>query len=142
MGNPFKKIGRGIAAGARGGLKGLKVAYRIATRPEVMAILHIAGVAVPGLNAVAALKFLTLVKRAESFFPAKGSGKKKVLYVLEHANAMRDELERMGVPEQEWGQYLEAGVLLMQGQATLKSEADGSELLEPDLERLAELFEQ
>ena len=138
MMNPFKVIWRGLRAGGRG----MRVAYRQVTRPEVMAALQIGGMFIPGVNALGMLTFLQMVKRAEHTFPRRGFGTRKAKHVLAAVLEMTPQLDAWGVPASEWNAYLEGAVLLMQGRASLIIDVDGNELLEEDLESLAALFDE
>ena len=134
--NPFKIVWKGIKAGG----KGAKIAYRQATRPEVLAALQIGGMVFPPLNALGILRFMTLAKQAETVIGGSGTGKSKLFWVLRKAMVMKPELERLGVPKAEWVEYIESALLLIDGKASLISDVDGKELLEEDLDRLAALF--
>ncbi len=135
--NPLKIVLRGLKAGGRG----MKVAYRQATRPEVMAVLQIGGMVFPPLNALGVLKFMTFAKEAEAKFKGNGRGTVKLQWVLTQASMLMPELKRMGVPRNDWVEYIETALLLINfKKASLVSEDTGRELLETDLARLAELF--
>ena len=140
MANPLKAIGGAFKAGGKGAWKGLKIGYRQVTRPEVMAVVRIGGMFIPGFNALGVLTVLQKVKAAEAGWGA-GNGAVKVRYVLEAMNGMMPQLKAWGVPTSEWKDYIETAVLLMQGKASLVSEFDGKELLESDIDALAVLFE-
>lgn len=135
--NPLKIVWKGLKVGG----KGMKVAYRQATRPEVMAALQIGGMFFPPLNALGVLKFMNFAKDAEERFKGPGRGQDKLKWVLAQAVALTPELKRMGVPRTEWAEYIESALLLMDGKASLVSDDTGEELLEKDLERLSEMFE-
>ncbi len=135
--NPLKIALRGLKAGGRG----MKIAYRQATRPEVMAVLQVGGLVFPPLNALGILKFMTFAKEAEAKFKGSGRGTVKLQWVLTQATMLLPELKRMGVPRTEWVEYLETALTLINfKRASLVSEDTGKELLEKDLERLAEMF--
>lgn len=139
--NPFKAVGRAFKAGGKGAWKGMKIGYRQATRPEILAALQIGGMFIPGVNALGMLTFLRMVKSAEMSFPKKGSGANKARHVMASVLQVAPQLKAWGVPTSEWKDYLESAVLLMQGRASLVSDVDGAELLEDDLDRLAALFD-
>ncbi len=134
--NPFRLIKQA----GKGAWKGLRVAYRQATRPEVLAALQVGGMVFPPLNAIGILRFMTLAKQAETVIGGTGTGKSKLFWVLRKAMVMKPELERLGVPKAEWVEYIESALLLIDGKASLISDVDGKELLEEDLDRLAALF--
>lgn len=136
--NPFKVMWRGLRAGGRG----MRVAYRQVTRPEVMAVLRVGGMVFPPLNALGILRFMTLAKQAETVIGGRGTGRRKLAWVLSQAKVMKPELERMGVPRREWAEYIETALLLIDGRASLVSDDTGEKLLEKDLERLASLFDE
>lgn len=140
--NPLKAVLNVVKAGGKGMGKGMKIAYRQATRPEVMAMLQIGGMFFPPLNALGLLKFMTFAKQAEATFTGPGHGTQKLKFVLAQAIALTPELKRMGVPRTEWVDYIESALLLMNGKASLISDDTGEELLEADLERLSGLFEE
>lgn len=135
--NPLKIVWNGLKVGG----KGMKIAYRQATRPEVMAVLRIGGMFFPPINAIGVLRFMTLAKQAESIIGGSGTGKAKMMWVLRQAMEMKPEIERLGVPRAEWVEYIESALLLIDGKASLVSDVDGTELLEEDLDRLAALFD-
>lgn len=136
--NPLKIIWTGIKKGG----EGARFAYRQMKRPEVMAFLQIGGMFIPGLNALGILKFITFAKNAEMTFSSPGSGKQKLQWVLGQAVSLKPHLEAMGVPKSDWGTYIEASLLIIKGQAKLRSEVDGRTLLEKDMMKLAALFDK
>ena len=141
MANPLNIIGKALKEGGKGAWKGMRIAYRQATRPEVMAALQIGGMFIPGINALGMLTFLQMAKRAEQAFPDQGTGTQKAKHVLASVLEMAPQLKAWGVPTSEWKDYLESAVLMMQGRASLVSDVDGKELLEEDLDQLAALFD-